>query len=183
MRVAAADKILSVEEYIKSELSSETRHEYINGQLFEMPGEKDINNEIASFIITFLINYRSQFTVYSNSVKVAIPGGEKYYYPDVFTTKEPKTEHNRYIKYEPELIVEVLSPTTQITDRVDKYIDYTTIPSLKYYLIVEPEIVYITLYYRTEEGGWAAKVFSQKTEIIELPAWGISLPLEKIYRS
>jgi len=40
MRTAASDKIFSIEEYIKYELTSERRHEFINGQLFEMPGEK-----------------------------------------------------------------------------------------------------------------------------------------------
>ena len=35
---------LTVEEYIQLELQSERRHEFINGQLIEMPGEKDINN-------------------------------------------------------------------------------------------------------------------------------------------
>ncbi len=33
---------LSVEEYIQLELKSERRHEFINGQLIEMPGEKAI---------------------------------------------------------------------------------------------------------------------------------------------
>jgi Uma2 family endonuclease len=127
--------------------------------------------------------HKQGYYIYAHAVRIAIPNEPKFYYPDVFITKEPQTKNNEYVKYEPELIVEVLSPTTQITDRVDKYIDYTTIPSLKYYLVVEPEIVYITLYHRNEEGGWEAKVFSRKDEIIELPVWGINLPLDKIYRS
>lgn len=38
---------LTVEEYIQLELQGVVRHEFINGQLFEMPREKDINNEMA----------------------------------------------------------------------------------------------------------------------------------------
>ena len=49
-------KPLTIEEYIRFELQSECRHEYINGQLIEMPGEKDINNEIAIYICTFFLN-------------------------------------------------------------------------------------------------------------------------------
>lgn len=56
----------------------------------------------------------------------------KYFYPDVLVTKESETEQNQYIKYEPELIAEVSSPSTHIPDTVDKYIAYTAIPSLKY---------------------------------------------------
>jgi Uma2 family endonuclease len=41
-----------------------------------------------------------------------------------------------------------------ITNTVDKYIAYTTIPSLKYYLIVDPETIYVTLYTKNADGQW-----------------------------
>ena len=44
MRQATSDKIYTVEEYIQHELLSEVRSEFINGQLFQMSGEQDINN-------------------------------------------------------------------------------------------------------------------------------------------
>ena len=119
-QVADTYSPLSVEEYIQSELKADCRHEYINGQLIETPGDKDINNEIAGFIYVFFILHLKAkgYYVYMNDVKVAIPDGKKYYYPNVFITKELKSEQNQYIKYEPELIVEVVSPSTHITDRV-----------------------------------------------------------------
>ena len=48
---------LTVEEYIQLELQSDIRHEFINGQLIDMPGEKDINNQIAIYICTFLVHH------------------------------------------------------------------------------------------------------------------------------
>ncbi len=174
---------MTVEEYIQSELKAECRHEYINGQLFEMPVEKDINNEVAGLIYAFLFRLKSQgFQIYNHDVKVAIPGGSKYYYPDVFVTKEAKTEKNRYIKYEPELIVEVISTTSRTTDTVDKYIDYKIIPSLKYYLVVEPEITYITLHAKNKEGKWEATLYSSLNDVIPLPLLETSLPLTEVYR-
>jgi len=50
MKHAISDRIFSVEEYIQYELTSEKRREFINGQLFEMAGEKDINNKMAGLI-------------------------------------------------------------------------------------------------------------------------------------
>ena len=47
-------------------------------------------------------------------------GEEKYFYPDVFITKEKKTTANKYIKSEPVLIIEVVSPSLQVNDYVDK---------------------------------------------------------------
>ena len=174
---------LSVEEYILKELQSEVRHEYINGQLIEMPGEKDINNQIAGLIYIFLFSQLrlKGYQIYMNDVKVGMPDGTKYFYPDVFITREPRTEQNQYIKYEPELIVEVISPTTHITDTVDKYIAYTAIPSLKYYLIVEPETVYVTCYAKNNEGKWEAMPYVKKTDTIALPLLDIALPLKEVY--
>ncbi len=40
MGEATQQATMTVEEYIESEWKSEVRHEYINGQLFEIPGEK-----------------------------------------------------------------------------------------------------------------------------------------------
>ncbi len=118
---------LSVEEYIQFELKSERRHEFINGQLIEMPGEKAINNKIAGFIYIFLMNnlFSRGYEVFNHDVKLSDVEGIKYFYPDVFATIEPGNENNQYIKYEPEIIVEVISPSTHITDTVDKYIAYT----------------------------------------------------------
>ena len=174
---------LSVEEYILKELQSEVRHEYINGQLIEMPGEKDINNQIAGLIYVFLFSQLrlKGYQIYMNDVKVGMPDGTKYFYPDVFLTREPRTEQNQYIKYEPELILEVISPTTHITDTVDKYIAYTAIPSLKYYLIVEPETVYVTCYAKNNEGKWEAMPYVKKTDTIALPLLDIALPLKEVY--
>ncbi|MBD0285411.1 MAG: Uma2 family endonuclease [Flavisolibacter sp.] len=175
---------LTVDEYIRLELQAEHRHEYINGQLIEMPGEKAINNKVAGQIYIWLCqNLRPKgYEVFNHDVKVASHDRSKYFYPDVFVTRESETQHNQYIKYEPELIVEVLSPSTHIMDTVDKYIAYTTIPSLKYYLIVEPETVYVTLYYKNGDGKWEAMPYVRKTDVIPLPLLDIVLPLSEVYK-
>ena len=181
---ASSSAPLTVEEYIQLELQSERRHEFINGQLIEMPGEKDINNQIAIFICTFLVQHLMPkgFQVYINDVKVAAVDGAKYFYPDVFATKEIRTEKNQYIKYEPEMIVEVISPSTHITDTVDKYIAYTSIPSLKYYLIVEPETIYVTLFSKNAEAKWEAMSYMQNADVLPLPHLDIALPLNEVYK-
>lgn len=46
---------LSVEDYIQLELRSERRHEFVNGQLIEMPGKKPSTTELqATFMYCFL---------------------------------------------------------------------------------------------------------------------------------
>lgn len=181
--VKQATQPLTVDEYIQRELHSERRHEYINGQLIEMPREKAVNNKIAGRIYVFLIQQLGLkgYDVFINDVKVASHDRAKYFYPDVFATKEPDTENNQYIKYEPELIVEVISPSSHITDTVDKYIAYTQIPSLKYYLIVQPEISYVSLYSKNEESKWEVTSCVRNTDVIPLPQLDLLLSLEEVY--
>lgn len=183
MRTVTSDKNFSIEEYIQHELKSQVRSEFINGQLFEMPGEKDINNEIAGnlYILLSALLKTLGYFIYNHDVKVKIYGENKYYYPDVFVTKELKTENNKYIKSEPVLIVEVVSETSQINDYVDKYIDYTKIPSLQYYLIVEPETFLITCYKRGENSDWITSKFTRADDTIALDALNISFQLKQVY--
>ena len=48
MGLVMHEKALSEKEYIHFELQSEIKHEYVNGKLIDMPGESDLNNQLAS---------------------------------------------------------------------------------------------------------------------------------------
>lgn len=122
------------------------------------------------------------YEVYSHDMKVSNCDRNKYFYPDVFVTKEPKTEANEYIQYEPELIVKVISTTSRITDTVDKYIEYSALPSLKYYLTVEPELTYVSLYTKNETSRWEATLYASLNDVIPLPLLNNSLPIAEIYK-
>ncbi len=184
MKPVISDKQFTVDEYIQYEWTSQQRHEFINGQLFEMPGEKDINNEMAGILYILLVQFLKSkgYQIFNHDVKVGIPNETKYYYPDVFVTKEERTEENIYIKYQPELIVEVVSESTQVNDYVDKYINYTKIPSLQYYIIAEPETTLITLYAR-ENGEWVTHKYTNKEDTVQLPYFGISFLVKEVYNS
>src|SRR4051812_24178505 len=125
-----------------------------------------IKSIMVRFLFTQILESKG-YEVFAHDVKVAIAGGNKFYYPDVFVTKEPETESNSYIKSKPEIIVEVVSESTHVTDYVDKYVDYTKIPSLQYYLIVEPETILITVYERTEINNWIAHKYTQLKDIVQ----------------
>ena len=67
-------------------------------------------------------------------------------------------------------------------DTVDKYIAYTTLPSLLYYIIVEPETTYVILHAKNTGGDWETTTYMRNTDVIELPLLGLSLPLSEVYR-
>lgn len=78
--------ILSEEDYIQLELSSDIRHELINETLIDIPGDSPIHNYITgSFYILFRTLLKdSSFSVFMEDVKLKIPNEKKYFYPDIF---------------------------------------------------------------------------------------------------
>jgi Uma2 family endonuclease len=183
MRLVTHEKILSEKEYIEYELQSTIKHEYVNGKLIDMPGETDLHNHLAlNFCILLKALLKGQgFSYFVEGVKVKLPGQSKYYYPDVFITKEPLLNGTIYIKEAPELIVEVLSDSTRKYDTVDKFINYQQFDSLQYYLLVEPETVLISVFSRIEDEEWNLDTYSKSTDIIDLPKLGIRFTAGEVY--
>ena len=60
--------------------------------------------------------------VYTENMKVAIPGENQFYYPDIMITKEFKTGQNLYIQFESTLFAVDLSETTLTKDTVNRLI-------------------------------------------------------------
>lgn len=178
-----AEQAFTEEAYIQYELQSDTRHEYINGKLKAMAGESDLNNEIAMNIALLLRQFLKEqgYSVYMEGVKLKIPEELKYYYPDVFATKETTGSTRQYIKYQPEIIVEVLSETTRKYDMVDKFINYQKIPSLLYYMLVEPEKTLVQLFYKVND-DWEVISFTNLNDVIDFPMFKIRLSLTAIYQ-
>ncbi len=68
-----------------------------------------------------------------------------------------------------------------MNDYVDKYIAYTKIPSLQYYIIVEPETTLLTCYRRSQSSEWITSKYIHTEDIIRLEAFDISFQLRQIY--
>ena len=179
-----ADKIYALDEYILLDEKSELRNEFINGRLFEMTGDSDIENEITMNIACRFKNllHRNENKIYIRSVKCKIQGEEYYTYPDVFITNNEADKESKYIKQQPTLIVEVLSDSTRKYDSVDKFIQYQKINSLQYYILVEPEVFSVHCFSKDEKGEWQPAIYTKLEEVIDLKSLSISLPLQSIYK-
>ncbi|MEP6512642.1 MAG: Uma2 family endonuclease [Parafilimonas sp.] len=116
-------------------------------------------------------------------MKVKIPNESKYYYPDIIVTKEPQTNDNNYVQFQPELLAEVISEFSRNKDMVDKLIQYQKFPSLKYYLIAESEKQQIIVVSRNAEGSWQSETFDTQTALIALPALEAELKINEVYNS
>jgi Uma2 family endonuclease len=55
----------------------------------------------------------------------------------------------------PQVIIEVSSPSTLADDRKDKFYDYISIESLKEYILVAQDEARVDTFYRHTDGIWA----------------------------
>ena len=174
---------ISPDEYLEGERSAEVRHEYVDGHVYAMAGASDDHNRIAGNIFAELRErlrgHRCE--PFINDMKVKIPPAfaEVYYYPDVLVACDP-TDNARYFRERPTVIIEVLSPETERTDRREKAIAYRQIPTVEAYVLVEQERMAATILRRTEP-GWQSEVIEKRGSILKLPGLGVEIPLERIY--
>ncbi len=178
----AADWI-SPDEYLEGERSAEERHEYVDGHVYSMAGASDDHNRI-------VLNLSSELRValrgkrcepFATDMKVKIPPAfaEVFYYPDVLVACDP-TDNARYFRERPTVIIEVISPETERTDRREKAIAYRQISTVEAYVLVEQERMAATILRRAEV-GWQSDVIQGPGAILKLPGMGVEIPLARIY--
>jgi Uma2 family endonuclease len=148
---------ITPEDYLAAEDISPIRHEYHDGEVFNLTGGTLNHNAIIgklSFLLrTHLLG--SGCHVFTESVKTRIEAHNAFYYPDLAVTCDDRDRPSsaQYIRH-PRLIIEVLSPSTARFDRTEKFADYRTIPSLTEYVLVSTDRQQIEHFQRDDRGHW-----------------------------
>lgn len=177
-------KYISVEEYFEMEKHSEIRHEYYDGEVFAMAGTSLNHNEIIQNIAGVLrpIFRPKGCEILLQSVKLEVIKHFYYPYPDLMLTCDVEDIEAEYIIKNPTLIVEVLSKSSVLNDRVAKLRRYKNIPSLQYYLIVSQYDFLVESYSRVDDStSWLYDVYENKNDIISFSKLDLKLSLSDIY--
>jgi Uma2 family endonuclease len=173
---------LNAEEYLRAEAGGEVRHEFVRGQVFDMVGGTDTHNLISLNIASALRERLrgKSCRVFMADMKVRIAAADVFYYPDVFVTCV-SSDRKPYFKEHPCLIVEVLSETTEGTDRREKFLAYELLESLREYVLVQQSRREVEVFGRdAAKGPWTKSTHSDD-EKIDLASLGLSLTLSQIY--
>ena len=179
-RVAVEAKFNTEEEYFLFEEKSETRHELINGNLYEMSGISIFHNDIVLNLLVLLKRFlpEDHYKLTFESYKYRTPD-KNFFYPDVMICE---ADSARYYAEKPVLIAEVLSPSKRKFNLVDKFIQYQKAETLQYYLCIEPEQKVVIFYFKNEEGEWLTKTFTNDSDVITLSHLSINISLKDIYQ-
>ena len=172
----------TVEEYLEFEKNSEVRHEYVDGAIYAMAGEKKRHNRLAGRLFNSLSTHLEETNceVYFESVKM-YTAANKYYYPDVIVTCED--DDDEISVKNPILIIEVLSPSTERVDRAEKLIAYQKIPSVQEYILVSAERVWIQIYRRTDGENWNVGQFLDLNDEVTFSSINLTLKVADVYRN
>ncbi|PZV18879.1 MAG: hypothetical protein DCF20_02150 [Pseudanabaena sp.] len=175
---------LTPEEYFAWEEKQIEKHELINGQVYAMSGGSVNHSRIAIRFVTMVDTHldASSCITGNSDLKVNIVGTNNYTYPDISVTCDDrdKTTPN-YFTY-PCLIIEVLSPSTELYDRSGKFRMYRKNPNLQDYLLVSSNAIEMDLYHKNEAGDWLI-INYQEGDTVELKSINLSFPIEQIYRN
>jgi Uma2 family endonuclease len=179
---AQSQPLLSVEDYLEGELFSEIRHEYVGGHVYAMAGASDDHNRISGNIFSILHERLrgKRCEAFMVDMKLKIPGGSAFYYPDVLVACDP-SDNAKYFREQPTVVFEVLSHETSQADQREKWYAYALVPSLKVYVIVSQEKCEATVLRRGRPGPWAPEVITGKAAALKLPEIKIEIPFARIY--
>lgn len=172
------------EEYLAIDEASESRYEYLHGEIFAMAGSSLNHNSIslrlASELLFAIKAKGGKCKTFMSDARLDMGVFQRYYYPDVIVSCSEQDARNGKMVKEPTLIAEILSESTAAKDTREKLIAYLQIPSLEYYLILSQDNIEITLYERTET-GWGLRFFTAETDIITLPKMDMQLAVKDLY--
>jgi len=182
MSLAPIKATMSVDEYLGGEQSSDIRHEYDNGYVVAMVGASRTHNLI-TLSLASAIREKLKGTpcrTYASDMKVRIQTNENdlFYYPDVMVSCD-SSPTSEFYEEKPSLIIEVLSPSTETRDKLEKLAAYSRIPTLKEYFTVAQDAAEVRRY--ALENGEVVMTQHQDGDVVEFSSIELLLPVKEIY--
>jgi Uma2 family endonuclease len=174
---------LTPDEYLDMEAQSPVKHEYIDGQIYAMAGASDPHVTIALNLATLLRNHvrGSGCRVYISDMKARIEALNRFYYPDVLVTCNPRDLETLTYKRFPTLIVEVLSDSTEAFDRGDKFADYQNLESLREYVLINTKRQRVECFRRNDEALWVLQFYTLQQASFRLDSISFEGTLDTLY--
>ena len=172
---------MSPEAYLEfEEARADARHELVDGWLYAMTGGTLGHELAAGALYRALSNHLDggPCRAFKSDAKLRI--GDDFYYPDVFVrcSDAPIERGARFVD-DADAIVEVLSPSTRRYDRGDKRLIYWRVPSLRHYLLVDPDEPLIE--HHTSRDGEPERLAGESA-VLRLDSLGFEMQLADVYR-
>lgn len=164
----------TLDEYFELEYKSEFKNEYHDGYIVPITSATENHGRIVSNMVFLLQNClrNTECDVFASDRPVYSKACNRVFYPDVMSVcgERKYYEHSKNVKatVNPSVLIEVISPSTQYTDKSIKLRCYRRFSSLKQYVIIEQDFIFIEIYEQDETGRWTAKIYDEENDKIQL---------------
>ncbi len=182
--LAESKKYYTVAEYLALEREALDKHEYIDGEIIQMADASREHNLIGTNVSSELHQQLKGKTceVYANDMRVRMKP-ERYGYPDVVVIcGEPQFADEEFdALLNPTVVIEVLSPSTQLRDRTEKLDTYRKIESIKECLLMEQSKIFIEHYIKQTPNQWILRIYEFADETVNLESISCEIAVSDIY--
>ena len=184
----AIKQIYSLEEYFELEKSTNEKFEFWDGNVWSMSGASFSHNRIVRNLNTEVdLQLREKgCEAFPSDLRVKVPDYPPYRYPDLTALcGKPEIEKIGGIDMlvNPQLIVEVLSDSTEGFDRGDKFSYYKSIESFTEYILIAQHRPHVSQFVKHGDGFWMNMEYNDLPETVELKSVPCKLALSSIYRN
>lgn len=172
-------------EYLEIEQGLETRHEFYQGEMFAMSGASRDHNQIA-FNLALCLGTQLKnrnCTAYIADMRVKVTATGLYTYPDGLITCEPPQFADEKLDtlLNPQVVIEILSDSTEKYDRGKKFEHYRRIPSLREYVLISQDHAHVERFLLDENGHWVLSEVTGCDQTLALTSVDCHLPLAELY--
>jgi Uma2 family endonuclease len=175
--------LFTEEEYLERERKAHSKSEYYKGEIFALSGVKRNHN----LLVTNLCREISSALrgkpceVYPSDMRVRNKKDQFYTYPDVTIVcgKPEFLNDTEDVLLNPQIIIAVLSDSTEKYDRGAKFALYRNIPSLQEYILVSTNEMKLESFHRNGS-DWIFRE-SIHDEVFRIQSLDVVLNLEEVY--
>lgn len=171
---------MDVEDYlVLNKNSKDMRYEYLDGEIRMLAGGSPDHSIIIANLTAIIKGplKGGPCRVYNSDVQLKL-SEKRYVFPDITISCDERDRNQKEMIRYPRLVVEVLSPTTEATDRGKKAAYYRACPTIQEYVMVDSQELFVEVHRHEER--WTINTF-EAGDIITLESLGIQFPLEDVY--
>jgi Uma2 family endonuclease len=191
MSLPQSQSLSTAEEYLAFERAAFERHEWLDGLIYGMAGESPQHSLISANLIISLGTqlrgnpcavFSPNMKVYSRvSTDVGLKG--LFSYPDCMVVCGPLLFHDKHrdVLINPRVVIEVLSPSTELYDRSKKFHRYQQNSSLTDYILIAQAYPSVEHFARRTDGNWDYSIRTELTASTAIESIGCHLPLAEVY--
>lgn len=172
------------EEYLELERAAEFKSEYLAGQIYIRAG---VSSEHSAIVFNLYgqvgAQLKSPCRGLSNDMKVRTSYDGLYAYPDLIVVCGEPVFHDKKgdVLLNPKVIFEVLSPSTEVYDRTEKFFRYQMLESFTDYVLIAQSEPRIEHFSRHPNSGWVFNLVKGMENSLSVASIACTLELARIY--